>query len=204
MWNHLTVYLWKRGENRTVGIRYVNNTKLISTTLKILKIVWQKGLKLLQEMGSQINPRKCKAMTQSAENLIIDIEHIENIQSFVFLGSTIPHSRKEVYRHGCLHHKCFADCKTAYGAEKEVSKKLKIRLYCALIVSIVTYGSKTWTLREEDEKALDIFGMKCFWTLRIHWYAEIPKCANMSNFRKIENTATNCARRSTSLVWSCH
>ena len=42
-----------------------------------------------------------------------------------------------------------------------ISKKLKIRLYKALIIPIAIYGSDTWTMRQKEINSLMVFEMKC-------------------------------------------
>ena len=42
-----------------------------------------------------------------------------------------------------------------------MSRTLNVRLHKALILPIAIYRSKTWTLREQDTRALLVFEMKC-------------------------------------------
>jgi len=37
----------------------------------------------------------------------------------------------------------------------------KMRLYNALVISVLLYGSETWTLRKADERRLEAFHMNC-------------------------------------------
>ena len=53
---------------------------------------------------------------------------------------------------------------------KDVSIKLKTRLYGALVLPIATYSSESWTTRRKEIDALLIFEMKCIRViLRITW-----------------------------------
>ena len=55
-------------------------------------------------------------------------------------------------------------------SSKDVSIKLKTRLYGALILPIATYGSESWTTRRKEINALLVFDMKCLIDiLRITW-----------------------------------
>jgi len=47
---------------------------------------------------------------------------------------------------------------------------IKIRVYLALVQSVLLYASETWTLTSEDAKSLEAFYMKCqHKILRISW-----------------------------------
>ena len=46
-------------------------------------------------------------------------------------------------------------------SSKDVSIKLKTRLYGALILPFSTYGSESWTTRRKEIDALPVFEMKC-------------------------------------------
>ena len=41
-----------------------------------------------------------------------------------------------------------------------ISRNSKLQLYCTLIRPVVTYGSESWTLTMEDERALAVFERK--------------------------------------------
>ena len=42
-----------------------------------------------------------------------------------------------------------------------LSLETKIRLYNALVISVLLYGSETWTLLKADERRLEAFHMNC-------------------------------------------
>ena len=44
---------------------------------------------------------------------------------------------------------------------KDISNNTKIRVYEALVLSILLYNSETWTLRESDKSKLRVFEMNC-------------------------------------------
>ena len=60
---------------------------------------------------------------------------------------------------------------------KDISTSTRIRLYKSLILSILLYGSETWTLRKEDENRLLVFEMTC-----------LRKILGVSRLDKIRNT----------------
>ena len=48
----------------------------------------------------------------------------------------------------------------------DVSQRLKMRLFKALIVPIAIYGAETWTLKAEDSRRLEVFEMRCLRAIR--------------------------------------
>jgi len=42
-----------------------------------------------------------------------------------------------------------------------LSLQTKIRLYNVLVISVLLYGSETWTLLKADEQRLEAFHMNC-------------------------------------------
>ena len=52
-----------------------------------------------------------------------------------------------------------------------MSLQTKIRLYNALVISVLLYGSEAWTLLKADERRLEAFRMNCQQRiLGIRWY----------------------------------
>ena len=45
--------------------------------------------------------------------------------------------------------------------DKRLSLSIKLRVYLALVQSVLLYASETWTLTVADSKSLDAFHMKC-------------------------------------------
>ena len=42
---------------------------------------------------------------------------------------------------------------------KDISTPTKVRVYCALVLSVLLYNSETWTMRATDEARLRVFEM---------------------------------------------
>jgi len=51
-------------------------------------------------------------------------------------------------------------CYNNFFKNKNISKKLKLRLKNAIIAKTLTYASETWTLTKRDRKQLNIFERK--------------------------------------------
>ena len=83
-----------------------------------------------------------------------------------------------------------------------ISEKIKVRIYAAVVRSILLYASDSWCLSVADKRKLEIFDRrKLCWITGIKWNDEITntelyKMEHTSNKR--DNTAETLA-----VVWSC-
>jgi len=87
---------------------------------------------------------------------------VESTDRFTYLGSDIHSSERstpeilEAYRSSF---KCFQQ--TGQRPEADRIEFTKIRLYNAIVISVLLYGSETWTLLKADERRLEAFHMNC-------------------------------------------
>ncbi|KAI8506420.1 hypothetical protein Bbelb_158470 [Branchiostoma belcheri] len=59
-------------------------------------------------------------------------------------------------------------------ASSDISHRTKLRLYNSLVLSILLYGAKTWTLTAAQERRLDAFDSKCQRRiLGIRWFDHV-------------------------------
>ena len=52
------------------------------------------------------------------------------------------------------------------GNSKEIGMKTKIRVYEAMVLSVLLYNSETWTLKATTKKKLLVFVMSCLRTIK--------------------------------------
>jgi hypothetical protein len=109
----------------------------------------------------KFNGAKCKIISPSDQQILIDGQNVEHVEEFVFLGSVVPDSSADVKRRIALASAAFGRLREAIWKKKAISNPLKIRLYKALIEPIATYAAETWTLKAEDSRKLEVFEMRC-------------------------------------------
>ena len=124
----------------------------------------------------KINFDKCKVLTSSNDNIVIHGELLENVNNFVYLGSSVPDTTKDIERRIALALTAFGRLRKSICSNRDILLKLKLRLYRALILPIATYASETWALTVSDEKKLLVFEMQCL--------RSIP---GVSRFNRIRN-----------------
>jgi len=84
------------------------------------------------------------------------------LKLLVFLGSNVPGTTNDIKRRLGLASSSFGRLKNEIWRNKDISLKLKLRLYNALIVPIAIYASESWTLKKSDTQMLLVFELRCF------------------------------------------
>ena len=125
---------------------------------------------------------KTKAMMISPSSAIttpmnIDGELVEFVPSFTYLGSIISAD-------GSIEAEITSRIGKAADAMKRlsnalwkrscISRQTKLRMYRALVSSVLLYGSETWNLTIRDYNRLNAFDMSCLRRLEnVKWYQHV-------------------------------
>ena len=81
--------------------------------------------------------------------------------------------------------------------DKRLSLSIKLRVYLALVQSVLLYASETWTLAVADSKSLDAFHMKCqrrILGISWHQFVRNKEVAALTGFSSLWDII--CRRRS--------
>jgi hypothetical protein len=148
-------------DEMSTDIRYADDTTLIAAIFEKLSISTSELEASCKKWGMKVNPDKCRIISSSTDNIHIDNNVVQKVDEFTFLGSVIPGSSSDIKRRIGLASSAFGRLKEAIWSRKDVSLKLKLRLYHALIVPVAVYASETWTIRVEDQRKLSVFEMRC-------------------------------------------
>ena len=121
-----------------------------------------------QFVGLEVNKGKTKYMEMSPRGvreqgaIRIGNDMFEKVKSFTYLGTEINSSNRisiEIKRRIMLGNRAyFANSKLLKS--KLLTRNTKMRIYNTLIRPVVTYGCETWTMLQEDSKALMVFERK--------------------------------------------
>jgi len=83
----------------------------------------------------------------------------ERVKEFKYLGTTLTHQNsilkkiKSRFKSGIA---CYYSVQNLLSS-RLLSKNLKIKIYRAIILSVVNYGCETWTLTLREERKLRMF-----------------------------------------------
>ena len=142
-----------RAEEFSSSIKYADDSTLLTLDFDKLQVATLELQQSCLKWGMKINFDKCKVFTPSNDNILIQGELLENVNNFVYLGSSVPDTTKDIAAFGRL--------RKSIWSNRDILLKLKLRLYRALILPIATYASETWALTNTDEKKLLVFEMQC-------------------------------------------
>jgi len=103
---------------------------------------------------------------------------VDVVERFTDLGSDISscsRSKPEMFRRIGLASSVMSQ------RQSRLSLCTKLRLYNSAVVSVLLYGSETWTLTKSDEQKLEVFRMSCICRiLGLRWFDFVPNMSMMN------------------------
>ena len=134
---------------------------------------------LESQLGMNIQVKKTKIMkmnTNNSDPVIINNQHIEEVDEFTYLGSKVSangDSGKDVQARLAKANQAF-DSLNAVWKSKQLRVKTKIRIFKSNVLGVLLYGSECWKMTKEICKKLDTFQTKCLQRIRrIFWPEKI-------------------------------
>ena len=161
---------WVNGD-RLRDLDFADDIALLDNTWRGMKDITSKTQAEAAKVGLAINPEKTKIMKVGKWNeddkIVIDDREVESVDAFCYLGSLITADsscdREIKIRIG--------KANAAFGKLTKIwkkngfSMKTKIRLYNAIVLSTLLYGSETWPMTVANKKRLEAAHHK--WLRRI-------------------------------------
>ena len=143
----------------------------------------------------RININKTKAIVIGRKpkktDMRIKDESVEQVDSFKYLGCNIS-SNMNCYQKVKQR---IAMAKDVFNKKKSIfcgplEKELRKRLVKCFVWRVAVYGAETWTLRRNEQKRLEAFGM-CLWRRMelVKWTDKIKKCSCARKSRRKKNNA---------------
>nr|KAG5691627.1 hypothetical protein BaRGS_023798 [Batillaria attramentaria] len=129
-----------------------------------------------KEFGLTISLKKTNILAQDTDSppdISIDNTHLEVVDSFTYLGSTISSSLTldtEISTRIGKAAAVMAKLRKRVWSNSQLTENTKLRVYKACILSTLLYGSESWTTYASQEKRLNIFHLRCLRRLlHIKW-----------------------------------
>ena len=117
-----------------------------------------------QKADSIVRKKKRADILATQTKVSLNGEEIANVEQFKYLGGIITgfgSDEEDVETRIQQAVRVFGSLK-AYWSDKRLNRKLKIRLFKARILPIVTYGCESWTITRKILKNLRGFAARCF------------------------------------------
>ena len=133
------------------------------------------------------------------DTISVNGNHVDAVSDLIYLGSSQSsdgQSRLDIRRRIGLASAVMSSSNNIWK-NKRLFFSVKLRVYLALVQSVLLYASETWSLTVADNKSLDAFYMKCqrrILGISRHQFVrneEIAVCTGLPNL-----TTTICCRRS--------
>jgi hypothetical protein len=161
LFNFALEYAIKKDQENQVGLKlngthsllaYADDVNLLGDNIDTVKKYTEILIDASKEIGLEINVEKTKYMLLShhqnvGQNRDIKIANrsFENVSEFKYLGTTVTNKNlmwEEIKRRLNSGNACYHSAQNLLSSHL-LSKKLKIRIFKTIILSVVLYGCKT-------------------------------------------------------------
>ena len=129
-----------------------------------------------KEFGLTISLKKTNILAQDTDSppdISIDGTHLDVVESFTYLGSTISSSLSldaEISTRIGKAAAVMAKLNKRVWSNSQLTENTKLRVYQACVLSTLLYGSESWTTYASQEKRLNSFHLRCLRRLlHIKW-----------------------------------
>ena len=148
-------------------LEYADDIICLFESAESAQLVLDKLGEAVKPFGMRFAPSKCKVLLQDwvspTPSLKLDTQSLDIVDSFTYLGSVITNDGSIDGEMGIR----ITKARAAYAGlrhlwrNKNVSLKIKGRVYNASVRSVLMYGCETWSLRSEDTRRLEAFDHRC-------------------------------------------
>ena len=133
-----------------------------------------------KEFGLTISLKKTNILAQdtdTAPDITIDDTHLEVVETFTYLGSTVANSLSldtEISSRIGKAAAVMSKLNKRVWSNSQLTVNTKLRVYQACVLSTLLYGSESWTTYAGQEKRLNSFHLRCLRRLlQIKWQDKV-------------------------------
>ena len=156
------------------NLRYGDDTTLM-TESEELKSLLMKVKEESEKVGLKLNLQKTKIMASGPiTSWQIDGETVEIVADFILGGSKITADgdcSHEIKRCLLLGRKVMTNPDSTLK-RSDITLSTKVHLVKAMVFPVVMYGCESWTIKKDERRRIDAFGLWCWRRLlRVPWTA---------------------------------
>ena len=148
----LSTYFWNSSSTKSDAFPNASPWTIMNSLLLNMPMI-QKLQELTSQLqdactewGMKINNGEWKVLTSSQQHITIEGNDIENVNGFVFLGSSVPDVKVDIDWRIALAFTAFGRLCKSIWSKQNINMELKMRLFRAFIIPIAIYGAETWVL----------------------------------------------------------
>ena len=190
-------------------LQYADDAAIVTRSLSELQEELSLTDTQFTRLGLSMNTNKTEVMHRTLNagegQIMIRNTALNVVQDFTYLGSIISSScdlERELNNRLCKASAAFGQLKDRVYLNRNLKLATKIRVYHAIVVSILLYGCETWTIYSKQLKALNVFHLRCLRRmLHITWDDKVPNNEVLSRCG-CESMYTTVAERT--LRWAGH
>nr|VZI08543.1 unnamed protein product [Spirometra erinaceieuropaei] len=159
--------------HRLTDLDYADDIALLASSFGDLQSVVSRVNEVAKSAGMSINAGKTKVFSscipdQEKAPLGIDGCQLEEVDSFKYLGARLlPNGQSKDDIVSRIDAACwvFSSLRKCLWNRRDLSIATKIRVYRAVVRSVLLYDCECWALRVEDERKLEVFDHHCLRTI---------------------------------------
>ena len=196
-----------------IEIQYADDNAICALTENDLQMIMNAFANAYSRLGLSINVRKTQILYQPPPHEVIrvapviqiDGENLENVERFAYLGSHLSSNANiddEIqYRLRCAN-SAFGKLRKRVFDDRDLRTNIKIRVYQAIVLPTLLYGSETWTTYRRNIKGLEQFHQRSLRNiLRISWE---DRRTNISVLEEANSTSIEAILIKNQLRWAGH
>jgi len=149
---------------------YADDVNILGGSVHTVKKNAEALVAATKEIELEVNSHKTKYMTVSRDqnagrirSMKIHNSSVERVEEFKYLRTTLTNQnsiQEEIKSRLKLGNACYYSVQNLLSS-RLLSKNLKIKIYGTIILPVVLYGCKTWSLTLREECRLRVFRTGC-------------------------------------------
>ena len=146
------------------NLRYADDTTLMAESEEELKSLLMKVKEESEKVALKLNIQKTKIMGSSPiTSWEIDGDTVETVSDFILGGSQITADgdcSHEIKRCSLLGSKVMTNLDSILKS-RDITLPTKVHLVKTMVLSVVTYGCESWTVKKAERRRIDAFQLWC-------------------------------------------
>jgi hypothetical protein len=154
---------------------FADDIALLSSTYQHMQLKATRLNENAAKTGLKINKKKTEVLRINSKcnsRVQIGDQQLNEVNKYTYLGATVNErggGEEDIGNRICKARTSFMKLKKIWGSNI-YSLKTKVRLFNALVKSVLLYGCEAWKINEADNRRMDTFMFKCYRRiLKIRW-----------------------------------